>query len=58
MKTVEVKYKVQVPMTPNFLKLENGSSVPIGTLTEKGLREIGHEWTDALVKKAKEKKGL
>ncbi len=56
MKTKSVTYRVQVPEPPNFLRLENGSSVPIEAITEVGLREIGTEWTESLMKKAKEKR--
>ena len=57
MKTIQVSYQVQVPSTPNFFKLANGSSVPISAITEEGLKEIGRQWTDELIKKAKDKKG-
>lgn len=57
MKTISVTYRVQVPEPPNFLRLENGSPVPIEAIAEEGLREVGTEWTETLMKKAKDKKG-
>lgn len=57
MRTVQVTYRIQVPTVPNFLRAEDGTTVPIEAITEKGLGEIGREWTDALIKKAKDKKG-
>ena len=55
MKTINVTAKIQVPMTPNFLRDEDGNSIGIEAIQESGLREIGKEWTEELVKKAKGK---
>lgn len=57
MKTIQVTYSVQIPDTPSFLRLQDGSIIPIEAITEEKLKEIGREWTEALIKKAKDKKG-
>lgn len=50
---IEVKYKIKVPMVPNFLLLSNSEAkVAISALSENGLREIGKQWTDDLIKRA------
>ena len=55
MKTINVTYTVQIPSVPNFLRTVEGESISIGAIKESGLRKIGKEWTEELVKKAKTK---
>lgn len=47
-----VKASIRVPQLPNFLITESGESWPITALTEEGLRELGGEWVEELVRKA------
>lgn len=51
-KTVNIK----IPMLPNFLFDEKKNQYSICDLTEEELREVGKEWTEELVKKARIKK--
>lgn len=55
MRTIQVTYTIQIPSVPNFLRTVDGQSVSIGAIKESGLRKIGKEWTEELVKKAKSK---
>ncbi len=50
----QIKIKCEVPLTPNFLKTENGQ-VPISAVTEEALRELGAAWTEQLVMKARQR---
>lgn len=52
MKTIHVTIDIKVPRTPNFLLDSSGKSFPISGVSDKGLREIGEEWTKDLIKKA------
>lgn len=52
--TLSVKADVRIPQVPNFLILSDDSKVPVSAITEQGLREIGAQWTDDLVARAKE----
>jgi len=53
MKTIHVTYTVRIPYVPDFLETTQGEKVSIGDIQESGLRKIGEEWTNELVKKAK-----
>lgn len=50
---MEKSFKVAIPTVPNFLKV-NTNTLSIAEFTEKELREIGKEWTEALVTRANE----
>lgn len=54
---MEKKIKVKIPSLPNFLQLESEtpSVLPLKDFTEEQLRELAQEWTEALVKKSKQK---
>ena len=63
MATIETK--LQVPRVPNFIIHEtkpgsredgwkDGPKTSIGDLTDEQLREIGEEWTEALIARAAE----
>lgn len=51
-----VSVAVQLPMTPNYIRLSAGGNIDIASLTEAELREIGKAWTDSLVAKAMARK--
>jgi hypothetical protein len=57
--TVTVKHTriLKLPTLPNFIRDTKDEPVGIETLSEEQLREIGQKWTDALVRKARERKG-
>ena len=61
--------KVMIPSVPNFLTVRitdehdcgwptAENKFPIGAFSESVLREIGHEWVEALVETAKARKEL
>ena len=57
MKTINVTYTVRIPTIPNFFVTQEGQTIPINAIKESGLRKIGKEWTEELVKQAKDKSG-
>lgn len=56
MTTVQIKAKMLTPLTPNFIRLSNGSSVSIADLSEKCLKQIGKDWTIKLIENANKKR--
>lgn len=48
---MDIKVKVQTPLTPNFI-IVGKETISIKNFTEEQLREIGAEWVEALVTKA------
>lgn len=50
---VHIKIECEIPTVPNFLKTSNGT-VPITAVTDEGLRELGKQWTEALVMRARQ----
>lgn len=52
----QIKVIIEVPDTPNFLRYGDRKVLPISDFTEAELREIGKQWTENLVKKAKKRK--
>ena len=53
--TIKTERTLLLPALPNFLRTENDEAVAIETLTQDQLREIGMQWTDALMRKARDK---
>ncbi len=54
MTMMTVAAKVNVPRVPNFLITEYGFSMPVSAFTEDDLRNIGAQWVENLVARAKE----
>ena len=55
---INVRAIVKVPRVPNFLILEDESQkLPVSAFDEDALRQLGAEWTEALVKRAREQAG-
>jgi hypothetical protein len=52
---VQIKIECEVPTVPNFLETVNGQ-VPISAVTEEALRELGKQWTEALVMRARQQR--
>lgn len=59
-KTVTVKASVKLPNLPNFLIISEtpeGASAPgtidVADITDEALRQLGKEWTEALVEHAR-----
>lgn len=55
--TIKREQKICLPSLPNFIRDETEKAISIADFTEEQLREIGKQWTEALVRKAKTKKG-
>jgi hypothetical protein len=53
--TVKTERVVKLPMLPNFILTEGGDSLPIQSLSQEQLQEVGRAWTDALMRKARDK---
>jgi len=51
---ISVTATIEIPTVPNFLRLASGQTIPVSAITEEGLREIGKEWIEALIVRAKE----
>lgn len=49
---MEKKLTVHIPTVPNFLKVGE-QTFPISDFSEKELKEIGREWTQNLIERAK-----
>ena len=45
---------VETPKVPNFLRLEDGQTVPICAITDDGLRALAEQWTKDLLARAAE----
>lgn len=43
---------IRIPLTPNFIEAGD-KMLPVADFTEEELRQIGQEWIEQLVKKAK-----
>lgn len=50
-KKLKVSEPVQLPMLPNFLRTDSGACVPITSVSDAGLRELGRLWTQALIRR-------
>lgn len=55
---VNTKTAVEVPTVPNFLRVKgavaNDQTIPLSAVNEADLRALGEEWTNALIRRAKE----
>lgn len=50
---IQIKIDCEIPQIPNFLKTASGQ-VPITAVTEEALKELGKQWTEALVMRARQ----
>ena len=51
---VEFKVKLLVPQLPNFIRVKDSSqAIPISALTDDQIYELGNEWTQAILEKAR-----
>ena len=53
---VKVTATVEVPKIPNFLRMSDGQTLSLGAISDVGLREVGQEWTESLLVRAKEQR--
>ena len=47
-----------LPQLPNHLRDEQGGTVPVESLSQDQLDEVGRKWTDALKQKARDRAAL
>lgn len=55
--TVKTERTVLLPTLPNFLRTPGDQAVDVGELTEEQIREVGAKWTEALVRKSRDRRG-
>ena len=53
--TFQTRQEFRLPTLPNFLLSDTGVSAGIESFTEEQLREVGKQWTEALVQKARDR---
>lgn len=53
---ISVKAEIKIPMTPNFLRMADGSYIPLEAITDTGIKEIGRLWTKEMLEKAKQRR--
>lgn len=53
---MKIQVEVNIPTTPNYIRV-GGKLKPITDFTDSELREIGKEWTQALVEKSRRRSG-
>lgn len=53
--TVKTERTLLLPTLPNFIRDERDAAIPVEDLTQDQLREIGQKWTDALMRKARDR---
>ena len=56
MKVIHITVDIKIPRTPNFFLDSSGQTFPIAGVTDAGIRQIGKEWTEELVKKAQKRR--
>jgi hypothetical protein len=49
---------VRLPSLPNILFTDGGAAIRIEDVTDSGLRELGRLWTQALVRKARNRRKI
>ena len=55
--TVKTERTLLLPTLPNFIRDERDVAIPVEDLTQDQLREIGQKWTEALMRKARDRVG-
>ena len=55
--TIKTSRTFKLPTLPNILRTEGDEAVDVSTLDREQLREIGHAWTEALVRHAEKRRG-
>lgn len=53
--TVKTERMILLPTLPNFLRTELDECFPIENFTQEQLREIGEKWTEALMRRARDR---
>ena len=52
----DIKVKIKCPSVPNFVRDENDRVFPVSSLTDDEIRQLGKEWTERLIERAKLKR--
>lgn len=55
--TVKTTRTLLLPTLPNYLRTPTDEAVDVGDLTEEQVREICAKWTEALVRKSRDRRG-
>lgn len=55
--SVTTKRTLLLPTLPNFIRDEQDAIIPVEDLTQDQLRELGQKWTEALMRKARDRAG-
>lgn len=60
-RSITAQVRIALPQVPNFLRAEGssqllGATIPLSALTDKELRILGAEWTEALLARAAEQR--
>lgn len=53
--TLKMERRLKLPTLPNFIRDEDDNAVPVESLTQDQLEEIGRAWTKALQQKARDR---
>ena len=56
MKRPTVSEPVQLPSLPNFLRTDSGAVIPIESVSDAGLRQLGKLWVEALIRRNRNRK--
>lgn len=46
--------QIETPRVPNFLRMSDGQTVPLCAVTDEGLRQLGAEFTEERLARARE----
>jgi len=52
----KITLDIEIPLVPNYIRDIHARSIHISEFSEEELRDIGSEWIEELVKKARNKK--
>lgn len=52
---IQISQEFRLPILPGYIVTTDGVSIAVETFSEEQLREIGKQWTEALVKKARDR---
>lgn len=55
---MEIKIKLELPSLPNFLRTKLGDYMAVEELSDEEIKELGAEWTAALIAMAHKKRRL
>ena len=53
-KIIRVTAEVEIPKTPNFLRMTDGQVLPLSAIDEASLRSVAKKWTEELIEKSRQ----